>query len=115
MRPRVQPQRLDLPLARVEDGVLVATVVYIDRFGNLQLNVEHHELTETTLKLGRAVSLEMRGTHDAHYALTFADVAAGELLIYEDAHRQLAVAVSRGNAADRLGARIDDEARISAK
>jgi S-adenosyl-L-methionine hydrolase (adenosine-forming) len=109
--------RLELPLAKVEGGVLVATVVYVDRFGNLQLNVEHHELTETRLKLGRSVALEVGPdvSHHAHYALTFADVAAGDLLLYEDAQRRLAIAVSHGSAAELLGIGVDDELRISPK
>jgi S-adenosylmethionine hydrolase len=107
--------RLELPLAKVERGVLVATVVYVDRFGNLQLNVEHHELTQTGLKLGRSVALGVGPdvSHDAHYALTFADVPAGDLLLYEDAQRRLAVAVSHGSAAELLGIGVDDELRIS--
>jgi S-adenosylmethionine hydrolase len=44
---------------------------------------------------------------------TFADVELGELLVYEDAYRRLAVAVSHGDAAARLGVEIDDELRIS--
>jgi S-adenosylmethionine hydrolase len=43
---------------------------------------------------------------------TFADVAAGELLLYEDARRHLAVAVSHGDAATRLGLSVSDELRI---
>ena len=46
------------------------------------------------------------------YARTFADVGRGELLVYEDAHRQLAVAVSHGSAAALLGISVDDELRI---
>jgi S-adenosylmethionine hydrolase len=109
--------RLELPRARMQDETLVARVVYIDRFGNLELAVEHDELADTGLKLGRpiAVSVGERAAHDAHYALTFADVPPGDLLVYEGAHRLLAVAVSRGNAAQRLGASVDDELRIMAR
>jgi S-adenosyl-L-methionine hydrolase (adenosine-forming) len=48
----------------------------------------------------------------ARYARTFADVSPGELLLYEDAQRRLAVAVSHGSAVDQLGVAIDDELRI---
>jgi S-adenosyl-L-methionine hydrolase (adenosine-forming) len=50
--------------------------------------------------------------HDAQYATTFADVAAGELLLYEDAYRTLALAVNRGSAADRMALGLDDEVRL---
>jgi hypothetical protein len=41
-------------------------------------------------------------------------VAPGELLVYEDAYRRLAVAVSHGDAAQHLAIRIDDELRLRA-
>ena len=47
------------------------------------------------------------------FARTFADVSSGELLVYEDASRQLAVAVNQGSAADRLGISVGDELRIA--
>ena len=50
--------------------------------------------------------------HDAHFARTFADVEPGELLLYEDAYRMLALAVNRGSAAERLAVALDDELRI---
>ncbi len=42
------------------------------------------------------------GAPQALYARTFADAAPGELLLYEDAYRTLALAVNRGSAAERL-------------
>ncbi len=50
--------------------------------------------------------------HEAQYARTFADVATGELLVYEDAERRLAVALSSGDAARALGLRAGDELRV---
>ena len=46
--------------------------------------------------------------------MTFADVRPGELLVYEDAYRTLAVAVNRGSALELLGLRPDRELRIAA-
>ena len=37
-------------------------------------------------------------------ARTFADAEAGELILYEDSYRSVSLAVSSGNAAERLGA-----------
>jgi hypothetical protein len=48
----------------------------------------------------------------ARYAATFAEVTPGELLIYEDATRMVALAVNRGSAADMLGAGADDELTV---
>ena len=105
--------QLTLPAARVEDGAVVAHPIALDRFGNVTLNVAHGELAEHGLRLGHGVVVDIEGEeHDAHYASTFADVDAGELLLYEDAYRMLALAVNRGSAAERLAVRLDDELRI---
>jgi S-adenosylmethionine hydrolase len=37
-------------------------------------------------------------------ARTFADAEAGELILYEDSYRSVSLAVSRGSAAQQLGA-----------
>ena len=52
---------------------------------------------------------------EANYVRTFADVARHELLVYEDAYRRLSVAVSHGNAAERLGTAVGDALRIRAQ
>jgi S-adenosylmethionine hydrolase len=95
---------LELPRAQVIDGVLVAHVVYVDRFGNVQLDVE-----EPGFEPGGA--FEIAG-ESARYLRTFADAPVGELFMYEDSSRRLAVAVNRGDAAARLGVAVDDELRI---
>jgi S-adenosyl-L-methionine hydrolase (adenosine-forming) len=105
--------RVDLPEARLEDGALVAHALIIDRFGNAGLNVGHAELAGTGLTLGGTVELEVAGErYLASYAQTFADVSPGELLVYQDAYRTLAVAINRGDAADTLGLAPDAELRL---
>jgi S-adenosylmethionine hydrolase len=103
--------RLDLPRAGVEDDVLVAHAVYVDRFGNVQLDATHDDLHEAGLKLGDRLLV---GAHAARYLRTFADAGAGELLVYEDSSRMLAVAITQGDAAERLGVAPGDEVRIRA-
>jgi S-adenosylmethionine hydrolase len=76
------------------------------------LDVEHDELTESGFRLGHGVTVN--GRHGV-YATTFADVAPGELILYEDAYRTLALAVNRGSARDVLGVGRDDELRIRAR
>jgi S-adenosylmethionine hydrolase len=102
---------LELPRARVERGVLVSHAVYVDRFGNVQLDAGHEEISEAGLKLGQSAHV---GRRQARYVRTFAEGAGGELLLYEDSAQMLAVAVSQGNAAERLGVTAGDELRITA-
>lgn len=105
---------LELPRPRLLAGELVAHAVYIDRFGNVQLNAAHEDLSQVGMKLGQRVGIETGtgASHVAHYARTFADVGPGELLVYEDAYRRLALAVSHGSAAHQLRVTIDEELRI---
>ncbi len=103
-------QALHMPLAEVDADGLTAHAIAFDRFGNVTLDVEHEELTFAGLRLGRAVEVNGQA---AIYAVTFADVPPGELLLYQDAYRTLALAVNRGSARETLGVALDDALRIT--
>jgi S-adenosylmethionine hydrolase len=104
---------VDLPEPRHEDGGILAHALVVDRFGNAGLNVDHDDLAGSGITLGGAVELEVGGErYLATYAQTFADVKPGELLVYEDAYRTLAVAINRGDAAATLALRPDVEVRL---
>jgi S-adenosyl-L-methionine hydrolase (adenosine-forming) len=106
-------QVVGLPEPRVEDGTLVGHALVVDRFGNVALNVDHEDMAGTGITLGGTVEIEAGGElYLATYAQTFADVRPGELLIYEDAYRTLAVAINRGDAAATLALRADAELRL---
>jgi S-adenosylmethionine hydrolase len=104
---------VELPEPRVEDGAVLAHALVIDRFGNAALNVGHDDMAGTGITLGGTVELEVAGErYLATYAQTFADVRPGELIVYEDAYRTLAVAINRGDAAATLALRPDAELRL---
>jgi S-adenosylmethionine hydrolase len=96
--------------ARIDGGRVVAHAIYVDRYGNVALDLSHGRLPETDLRLGRRVWVEAGGiTLDCVYTLTFSDVADGQLILYEDSYRNLALAVNRGSAAEILGLATGDE------
>ena len=65
------------------------------------------------LEAGTRVTVEAGGErYVATYAQTFADVDPGELLVYQDAYRTLALAINRGDAAGTLGLGVDAEVRL---
>ena len=105
--------RLDVPQPQIGGGELRLHAIYIDRYGNVALNVEHAQLAELGFRLGAPVAVHA-GERDlnASYVRTFADVNPGELMVYEDAYRRLSLAVSYGSAAELLGLKLDDEVRI---
>jgi S-adenosylmethionine hydrolase len=104
-----------LPRPAFEGDATLAHVVGIDHFGNVALDVAHEHLPQTGLRLGRSVRVHAAGAeHDAAFVHTFADVAADELIVYENSSRALALAVNRGSAAERLGLEPGSEVRLSA-
>jgi len=105
--------RVQLPEPREEAGAVVAHALVIDHFGNVGLNVDHDRLADTGITLGGRVEVGAHGEgYVATYAQTFADVRPGELLVYQDAYRTLALAINRGDAADTLALTPDDEVRL---
>ena len=105
--------KVDLPSPHTVEGALVAHVLVVDRFGNAGLNVGHEDLAGSGIALGGTVEIDVAGErYLATYAQTFADVKPGELLVYEDAYRTLAVAINRGDAAGTLALRPDVDVRL---
>ena len=101
---------LSLPEPRRDGTTLVAHALSIDGYGNVALDIGHPEAVEAGIRLGDRIDVNGRG---ALVVQTFADVPAGELLLYEDAWGGLALAVNRGDAADALGLELDAEVRLS--
>jgi S-adenosyl-L-methionine hydrolase (adenosine-forming) len=88
----------------VEADRVVAEVLYLDRFGNAALNARREELADGPLPPHGTIGVEAGGASGlARFARAFADVGEGEMLLYEDSSRRLALAVNRGSAADVLG------------
>ena len=114
--PAVAPDalvRLDLPEPELRAHRIRATVLYIDAFGNIQLNLTREHLEQLNLVPGTRVELEYAGQrYFAVAARTFGDARAGDLILYEDAYRNVAVAMNRGNAAELFMAEEGRELRI---
>jgi S-adenosyl-L-methionine hydrolase (adenosine-forming) len=103
--------RLELPVPEVGHAKIRGTVLAVDRFGNVALNLSRDHLDEAAIVPGMRVELAARGNrYYAVAARTFADAPPGELILYEDSYRNVAVAVARGSAADLLG--VDEGSEI---
>ena len=106
--------RLDLPQPELGPDKIGATVLYVDSFGNVALNVTREHIAEVGIVPGTQVELELGG--ERFYAVsarTFADARAGDIMLYEDSYRNMSVAISGGNAAEMLHARSGQSLRIN--
>jgi S-adenosylmethionine hydrolase len=107
--------RLDLPQPRIGDDTIDATMLYVDSFGNIALNLTREDVERIGIVPGSRVELELSG--ERYYvvaARTFADAARGDVILYEDSYRNMSVAISGGSAASMLGARLGGSIRIHA-
>jgi S-adenosyl-L-methionine hydrolase (adenosine-forming) len=106
--------RLELPRAELRHNRISATVLYVDAFGNVQLNLTREHLGEAGVQSGARVELELAGQrYFAIAARTFSDARTGDLILYEDSYGNVAVAMNSGNAAETLGARAGQDVRIN--
>jgi S-adenosyl-L-methionine hydrolase (adenosine-forming) len=107
--PEVDPAtlvRLELPEPQIGESTIRATVLYVDRYGNVQLNLSRTELERTGIVPGRRVELEIGfERYYATAARTFADARPGDIILYEDAYENIAVAITDGNAAEMFSIR----------
>jgi S-adenosylmethionine hydrolase len=115
--PPIDPQalvRIDVPKPEVGQNRIRATVLYVDRFGNTQLNLTREHLEQAQVLPGVRVELEL--ALERYYAVaarTFADARPGELILYEDAYRNISIAISGGSAAELFGVGAGQEVRIN--
>ena len=114
--PPVDPQalvRIEMPEPEVGQNRIRATVLYIDHFGNIQLNLTRADLEQAGVLPGVRVELEL--TLERYYAVaarTFADARSGDIILYEDSYGNIAIAISGGNAATLFDVAASQEVRI---
>jgi len=100
-----------VPLPRQEGNVVVAEVLWVDRFGNCQLNVGPDEVAQ----FGDAVRItvgELSGTPVSRLAKrtdTFADLGPGALGLVTDSYGMLALALDRRSASAELQIAASDQ------
>ena len=105
---------LDVPVPVSTDGAIVATLLYLDSFGNVALNLTRDDVEQLGIVSGTRVELELAG--ERYYAVmarTFADARPGDVILYEDSYSNMSVAISRGSAARMLHAAPGQKLRIT--
>lgn len=97
-----------VPVSEVEGSTVVAEVLWIDRFGNVQLNIEPDELPAGRLRLRAG-----EATRPASRVTAYEQVATGEIGVVVDSYGLPSLAVNRGSAAAELGLIEGDQVRLS--
>jgi S-adenosylmethionine hydrolase len=98
-----------LPVAREEGDDLVGEVLWVDRFGNAQLNVGPDDVE------GWGAQIQLRlanATRTATVAGAFGEIGGGVGLVI-DSYGLLAVALDRRSAAEELHLGAGDEVRLT--
>ena len=104
------------PECRLTAGAAHLEVVTADRFGNLQLSLRGVDAPRAGLVTGATVTVAWAGGEiTAPFVRTFGDVAPGEVLCYLDSGDWVAIAVSGGDAARRLGLRAGTRVTLTAR
>jgi S-adenosyl-L-methionine hydrolase (adenosine-forming) len=97
-----------LPLVRTEGDAIVAEVLWVDRYGNAQLNVEASDLDGW----GEAVTLRFGDdVRTGHRAASF-DAVGARVGLVVDGSGLVAIALARRSAADELGLGAGTEVRL---
>jgi S-adenosylmethionine hydrolase len=115
--PSIDPSelvRIEAPDPEIGQAMISATVVAVDRFGNVATNMRSDDVA--SLGVARGDRVEVMLTFDRYYAIVadaFADAASGELILYEDSYGFMTLAISNGNAARLTGIGLGDELRIA--
>jgi S-adenosyl-L-methionine hydrolase (adenosine-forming) len=105
-----------VPLPREEGGAIVAEVLWVDRFGNCQLNVGPDEVEQLgeTIRITVGETSGMPVSRTAHRTDTFAGLGAGALGLVTDSYGMLAVALDRRSASAELQIGPSDQVVLQA-
>lgn len=100
-----------VPLPHEEGGEIACEVLWVDRFGNCQLNVDPDQLRAFGAEPGGSVELVLGEEHRmARWVATYAEARPSEVVLVVDSYGLVSLAVDRASAAEvcglRAGARL---------
>jgi S-adenosylmethionine hydrolase len=105
--------RLDIPEPHLVGDTIEATMLYVDSFGNIAVNLTRDDVERIGVVPGARVELDVGGQrYYAVAARTFADARVGDVILYEDSYGSMSIAISNGNAAGTLHAANGQPVRI---
>lgn len=98
-----------MPISHVEDGALIAEVLWVDHFGNVQLNVDPDDLAD----FGTLLELQAHGRKTVVPIVpTFVDAPKSSVALIADSYGLMAAVAERASAAEYLDVAAGDEVTI---
>ncbi len=89
-----------------DDGAIAGEVLWVDRYGNCQLNIAPEQLVDRGVGPGGFVGVTIGGKERrAHWVSAFADAKPSELALLVDSYGMCALAFDQRSAAGELQAR----------
>jgi len=99
-----------IPVPRSEGDALVAEVLWVDRYGNAQLNVGPEDVDA----FGDVLSLRWaESVRTAHRCATFDEIGSGAIGLVQDSYGLMAICLMRRSAAAELGLGAGDAVTLS--
>jgi S-adenosylmethionine hydrolase len=101
------------------DGRITGEILWVDRFGNCQLNVAPEQLDAAGARDGDAVEITVtdaagvRAARRARRVRTFADAKPSELVVLVDSYGMCALALDRRSAAAELRVRAGSAVTVA--
>ena len=99
-----------MPVGGREGDVLVGEVLWVDHFGNVQLNLVPADLDGFE---GELVLAWAESSRRVERVSTFSQISPGTIGLMVDSYGLLTLAAARGSAADELRINEGDQVRIS--
>lgn len=102
-----------IPIAQPDGDVLLAEALWVDQFGNVQLNVDPDEIADMGDMITVTVTANGR-RRSAPRIETFGGLGVGEVGIIVDSYGLIAIVANQGSAAEELGIGDGDEVSLEA-
>jgi S-adenosyl-L-methionine hydrolase (adenosine-forming) len=119
--PAVDPASLVpalVPLSEEADGGLGGEVLWVDRYGNCQLNLAPEQLEAAGARPGGSLQVAVTDAagqtrvRRARWVRVFADARPSELVLLVDSYGMCALALDRASASAELGVRAGSPVRV---
>jgi S-adenosyl-L-methionine hydrolase (adenosine-forming) len=93
-----------IALSRIDDDELHGEVLWVDAFGNAQLNVDPADLDAFAAGVGDVAAVRIGDrTRVARRAATYADIRSGEVGLVVDSYGLVSICMDRRSASEELG------------